>query len=274
MKVIVIASGSKGNCTYIELQKRKILIDLGISRKRITECLAQNNIDCSSITDVFITHEHSDHVGSLASFFAKSNANLYMSIGTAKGILTSSNAKNKAIIDRKILDSTIHFLEKNEADSYLSIALDDGVIQPISAFHDAIETVGYVVVEDNKKLVYLTDTGYVHEKLFPIICNAECYILECNHDPEVLMNTDRPYELKMRILSTHGHLSNEDALHALAINVSNKTKYVFYAHISEECNIPELIDLTRQKVFKDMGISDKEIEFFFTSQESCRCIEL
>lgn len=271
---MIMASGSKGNCTFIESNENKILIDLGISRRKIMNSLQNINVNVDEISHVFITHEHTDHIGGLATFFNYSDANLYVTNGTLYSILKSKNQKNIDVINKKIANNTLTIFKKNDVDKYLDILLNDICITPIHAFHDAYEPVGYVLQDEKNKLVYLTDTGYIHEGIMSKINNADCYILECNHDPEILMNSDRPYEIKMRILGNHGHLSNEDALYALAMSVGPKTKYVFYAHISEECNIPEIVDLTRKKVFNSLGIVVNDVRFSSTSQECSELIEI
>lgn len=130
---------------------------------------------------------------------------------------------------------------------YPDISLDSTDIQVLPTFHDAQESVGYKIRSQGRDLVYLTDTGYIHHALYPMIANADCYVIECNHDPNILMCSSRPYALKMRILSDHGHLSNEDAMVTLAHIMGIHTKLIFYAHISQECNLVEIIEMTRKK---------------------------
>ena len=136
-------------------------------------------------------------------------------------------------------------MEKSIQYPDISLDLTDIVVLP--TFHDAVESVGYKIISADQSIVYITDTGYVHQALYPFISNADCYVLECNHDPNILMCSDRPYSLKMRVLSDHGHLSNEDAMVTLAHVLGINTKLVFYAHISQECNLTEIVELTRKK---------------------------
>ena len=138
-------------------------------------------------------------------------------------------------------------------------------IEVIKTSHDAEDSNGYTIHDESSSLVYITDTGYVHQALYPVIANVDCYILECNHDPNILMCSERPYSLKIRILSDHGHLSNEDAMVTLAHVMGLSTKIVFYAHISLECNLIEIVEMTRKKVLGDFGIDTSSVEFVPTS---------
>lgn len=266
--MVVIASGSKGNCSYIETEKHKILIDLGISRRRIETNLLSHNSSLDLIDIILITHEHSDHTSGIANVLKKSNANLYISKGTYDAIIKSNNLLMKEALSAYQEKGKVHFLKHIENKAFYQKIEDfpDTIIEPIPLSHDALEPVGYVIKENDKKLTYITDTGYIHRAIYPIIMDSNCFILECNHDPEILMDSDRPYELKIRILSDHGHMSNMDAIYNLTKVAGINTSLVFYAHISDECNLFELIDKTRKKVFKDVGVSDKDINFLFTSQ--------
>lgn len=274
MKVFVIASGSKGNCTYIEANNFKFIIDAGISYKRIANALAVHQKSICDLDAVFITHEHSDHIQGLALVVKNTRANIYLTKGVFLE-LVNKNELLKNALGQAMLEDRVKILLKNPTKKNYYEVVEQGVtITPVEIFHDAIEPVGYIVSFNNRKLVMITDTGYVHQNLLPLIANADCYILECNHDPQILMNSDRDYRLKMRILSNHGHLSNEDALYVLSQVISERTKKVFYAHISEDCNLFEIIDLTRKKVFSDLGIDATGIDFYFTSQVPCEVIEL
>ena len=119
-----------------------------------------------------------------------------------------------------------------------------------------------------------TDTGYVHHALFDKISDANCYIFESNHDPQILMESDRPYETKMRILSDHGHLSNQDSAYTLTNIVGPDTNHIIYAHISEECNLVQIVKLTSIRVFKDVGVSTDGIKFEYASQTPLEVFEV
>lgn len=267
MRIEVLASGSTGNCTYVETKDHKILIDAGISKRYIDTELEKLGISFSQIDTLFITHEHEDHIRSLCTVLKKgSNLTCYMTKGTYQAILNGKNESLKPVLQEKLTCGYIILLNRlANSIRYESISLDLTEVEVLPTFHDAAESVGYKIKDTDQTLVYITDTGYVHHSLFETISNADCYILEFNHDPYILMSSDRTYALKQRILSDHGHLSNEDAAVTLAKIMGDKTKLVFYAHISQECNLSEIIELTRKKVMDDLGMDTSKVEFVITS---------
>lgn len=266
MRVKVLASGSTGNCAYVETGDHKILIDAGISKKMIDFELDKIGVSFSDIDTLLITHEHEDHIRSLGALIRRSKIITYMTRGTYNAIINGKNKSLSILLEEKIACGSIILLNRMEKSiHYPDISLDLTDIQVLPTFHDAVESVGYKISYSDSSLVYITDTGYVHHALYPIISNACCYVLECNHDPNILMCSERPYSIKMRILSDHGHLSNEDAMVTLAHIMGVNTKYVFYAHISQECNLVEIIEMTRKKVFGDFGIDTSNVKFVVTS---------
>ena len=215
MKVVVLASGSKGNSTYIEDNGIKILIDLGVSLNYVEENLKAINVNPKDINCILITHTHSDHISGLKSFVFKYDTSLLISPKMEPELLKFLKQPN-----------LIYF--KKEMD------LDGLFIKIIKNSHDS-ESYGFII---NEKLVYITDTGYLNSKHFPLISNKEMYILESNHDVEMLMNGKYPHYLKQRILSDKGHLSNEACSYYLSELIGENTKYIVLAHLSEENNTP------------------------------------
>ncbi len=266
MRIKMLASGSTGNCCYIETNDSKILIDCGISKKQIDFELLQLGVEFDDLKAIFITHEHKDHIKSLGAVLRKSNIICYMTKGTYQAIVNGKNVSLSTLLQTKRDLGSIILLNRLENSIlYESIYLNNTSINVLPTFHDASESVGFKIINNEHSIVYITDTGYVHNSLFETITNADCYVLEFNHDPHVLMASDRTYALKMRILSDHGHLSNEDAAVVLAKVMGDKTKLVFYAHISQECNLTQIIDLTRKKVMDDLGVDTSNVEFVVTS---------
>ena len=186
-----------------------------------------------------------------------------MSRGTYYALLKENENKQASfnLLKNRFDDGMIVLLNRLDNFDYEEINYLDLKIKPIAAFHDAAECVGYVLEADEKRLGLLTDTGYVHQKVIPYLLNLDCYILESNHDPEMLMSSSRPYYLKQRILSDHGHLSNQDSMATLVKIMGDKTKLVMHAHISNECNLSEIVELTRKTVFNEYGISTEGIKF-------------
>jgi len=209
MKFTVLCSGSKGNSTLIESQQIKILLDCGHSKKYLTHSLHNCGVNFEQIDALIVTHNHIDHVSQLKLF---KNIQVY-----APCLLK----------DRE---------NTNILEAYKWFRLGDLKILSVPLSHDAEETFGYVIQHEDESLVYITDTGYLKETDFEILSNADHYIFESNHDVELLMQTQRPYPVKSRILSDSGHLSNEDSASYLAKLVGPHTKTILLAHLSSEAN--------------------------------------
>lgn len=219
MKVCVLSSGSKGNTTYIETNQAKILIDAGNSSKYILEKLTSLNVNPSDLDAILITHIHVDHVKGLPVLLKRINPCVYM---TEKMYPYLDYIENYHLIDTETFD------------------IKDIHIEVIHASHDTEDSLGYIINNEDKSLVYITDTGYINRKYFDLLSNRNFYIMESNHDVEMLNNGKYPFELRQRILSDKGHLSNYDSAKYLAKFIGDKTKYILLAHLSEENNTEEL----------------------------------
>lgn len=228
MEYIVLASGSKGNATILRSKKGIILIDLGISLTQFEKRAKPFNISLDDVDAIFYTHNHGDHFKPFAKL---DELELY---GTKEVAPTFSI---------------------NEIHPYDELEIVGFKIKVIPLSHDANNTVGFIIEDEEDKLVYITDTGYLSEYNIKQASNATYYIFESNHDPELLLDTDRPFELKMRILSDNGHLSNEDSANYLCQMIGNRTKEVVLAHLSEEANTKELALNTFIKVAESKNIN-------------------
>ena len=266
MKFSVFSSGSEGNCTLLQTNKVNILIDVGISKKQITDNLAKYNLSLSDINTILITHEHVDHVKALPMLLKEAHIKFLMSAGTFDALINFYASRDKIklrdLMVKKLNDKDLIIVSRlDNSIFYPSFQIEDLDIQILPAFHDSKECIGFSFKNEGKKFVYLTDTGYVHQALYDEIANANAYLLESNHDPELLMASNRPYYLKVRILSDHGHMSNEDSMITLANIIGEKTKLVLHAHISQECNLKEILEFTRERVFQMYGLDTSGIEF-------------
>ncbi len=271
MRIVVFSSGSSGNATLIQTNKANILVDCGLTKKTINENLSKYDLSLLDINYLFITHEHIDHVKSFAQMLKMNNIKIYISKGTLNAIYAQYYKDNKNNdcdeINERLKNNSITVIERiPDSILYPEYVVDDFRVQVLPTFHDAEEPIGFTFASDDKKICYITDTGYVHKDLKDYIYNCDCYILESNHDPEMLLHSSRPYQLKLRILSDHGHLSNEDSMVTLANIMGEKTKLVMHAHVSEECNLSPIIEMTRKRVLEGYGIKRDDITYVILSR--------
>ena len=228
MKFNIIASGSKGNATIVSHNKTNILIDMGISLTRLNEGLAEFNLTVKDINAVIFTHDHADHICNLKSLSPKI---MYALQGTLSSTMT-------------------HVVE-----NFVPFKIGDFVITPFPTSHDATNPCGYVLEAGGEKLTYVTDTGVFLDESKDIASNPDYLIIESNHDIRMLLKTNRPYELKNRIMSDHGHLCNEDSAIAAINLLGPKTKQIILAHLSEEANTPEIALAAYLKIFKHFNVN-------------------
>ncbi len=232
MKIAVLSSGSKGNSTLIMTANTKVLIDLGVTKSYAEEKLLELGVDPSEIKAILITHTHIDHIQGLKVFLKKYHPILYV---------------NKTILSllKEYVEDFEYCLYDNEFN------LEDLSVTAIKTSHDVAGSVGFIIKSQDKSLVYITDTGYINKKYFEVLSNHDLYILESNHDVEMLMNGKYPFNLKQRIVGDKGHLSNVDAGFYLSRFVGNKTKTVILAHLSDDNNTYEKALDTVREALKD-----------------------
>lgn len=236
----IVASGSKGNATLIGNNKTLILIDMGVSLTSLKDGLNELNKDIKDINGVFITHEHSDHI---------------------KGM-------------RYIKDRKFYALEGTLKDNYFPLKdkewvnIDTLSILPIKTSHDAFNSCGYLIKDNEETIVYITDTGYVIDDCLKYIKNPTYLIIESNHDISMLVKSNRPQKLKSRIMSDEGHLCNEDSAIYASYILGDKTKEIILAHLSEECNTEQKALAAYKKIFTKLKVPHKNIKIRCAKQYS------
>lgn len=240
MLVSVLASGSEGNSTYVETQDTKLLIDIGMNLKYIRERLSELDVSPQEIDYIFITHTHNDHIGALATFIKKYSPLVVLSESMYNEI-ECLHSYDKVIISNEPLKIGSTFVEH------------------FKTSHDTTDSRGYLITDYNSSLVYITDTGYLNQKYFEKLYNKNIYIMEANHDVELLLNGRYPKWLKTRILSDHGHLSNNAAGFYLAKLIGPDTKKVILAHLSKENNTPEEALHTVKKTLNEYDVCFDDI---------------
>lgn len=226
MKIIVLASGSKGNATYIETKNTKILIDAGISYLQLRNRLFSLGISLKDLDVILLTHEHVDHIKHLSSIALKTNAQILMSE------ITYPEAFRR--LSGSLSNLKVAYIEENK-----KYKVKDLYIVPIKLSHDVDNCFGFIFKEessDNKTFGYITDTGYIPEEYLSIISQLQVVMIESNHDVDMLKKSKRPWPLIQRILSDIGHLSNKQCVNYLKGFDYNYVKTIILAHVSEECN--------------------------------------
>lgn len=227
--VYTLASSSKGNSIYVRLGDDEILIDAGISCKRLCDSLKAIGTDITRIKAIFVTHEHSDHVSGLETVAKKYRIPIHITEPSARAYLCSSKAEyaaQTAIIHPPIFSETVGAL----------------TVRSFATPHDSHASVGYVVSDGTNEhtLAIATDIGMITDEVSDALVGCENVILESNHDENMLLCGAYPYELKRRILSSRGHLSNEAAAAFAAHLAASGTKRILLAHLSQDNNLPEL----------------------------------
>jgi phosphoribosyl 1,2-cyclic phosphodiesterase len=236
MEVCVLASGSKGNSTLIRTENTNIFIDLGPTCLYILEKLKELKVEPSSINAILITHTHSDHTKGLKVFLKKYHPTLFLSEAMLNDLKEELPPFEYVLIDG-------------------DFKINDLTVRIIKTSHDASDSNGYIVENKNNSVVYLTDTGFINRKYFNLLKNRSVYIMESNHDVEMLLKGRYPYHLRRRVLSDRGHLSNIDASNYLADFIGKDTKKIILAHLSEENNTKTLALNTLYGVLEEHKIN-------------------
>jgi phosphoribosyl 1,2-cyclic phosphodiesterase len=227
-KYSILASGSTGNSFYLETPKKKILVDAGLTGKKITELMGEIGRDPSELDALLVTHEHVDHIKGIGVLARKYGLDVY------------ANELTWQIMDDKNMIGKLDNSQKHVFPMGKVLTFDDIDIESFGVSHDAIAPQFYRFMKDGKSFSILTDTGYVNDHIRGIIENSDAMIMETNHEVDVLRSGEYPWSTKQRILGDKGHLSNQDGAIAATEVIGDKTKRVFLGHISLNNNTLEL----------------------------------
>lgn len=246
-KFCPLFSSSTGNSIYIGGGDESILIDVGMTAKQTEQALWNIGVDADSVRNIFITHEHSDHIKGLKVFTKKHKARVFMTEGTYQ-----------ALVKTDALDSV------DECKIITPDGEDVGCmhIKPFAISHDCIEPCGYTVeMANGRKLGIATDLGIMTDTVINALKGSDLIMLESNHDVNMLQCGSYPYMLKRRILGVKGHLSNDACAEALTEFVKSGTTRFFLGHLSRENNVPQLAYQTSVSALEMAGASEGDDYF-------------
>src|SRR5699024_768766 len=225
----------------IESNETRLLVDAGLSGKQLDRLFAEVQVDPASLTGILVTHEHSDHIKGLGVIARKYQLPIYANDKTWQAMEGS--------IGKLTVDQKFHF-DMEEVKTF-----GDLDVQSFGVSHDAAEPMFYTFHIDNKNVALVTDLGYVSERITKTIEDGDAYVVEANHDVQMLRMGRYPWNVKRRILGDSGHVSNEDCGLALADVIGNQTKRIYLAHLSQDNNMKELARMSVQQILQERGIS-------------------
>jgi phosphoribosyl 1,2-cyclic phosphodiesterase len=249
MKVAVLASGSSGNAIWVSGGSTAVLVDAGVSGRRVAAAAAELGLDTSELAAVLVTHEHSDHVSGLGP------------VTRRFGVPACATAGTHAVIDTRLGKCP----GRTVVEAGTDLEIGSLRISPFAVSHDCVDPVGYAITDGRTRAVIATDLGVVSHPVRHRIGEADCVVLEFNHDERMLMDGDYPWFLKQRIMSNEGHLSNEAAARELVSLADGPVAALILAHLSRENNTPELALATAREALERAGRAD--VDVYLSNQE-------
>lgn len=254
LELCTLFSGSSGNCVYVSDGETRLLIDCGVSGKRIESGLESIGVDPEDIHGVLLTHEHSDHIASVGILHRRYGWNIYANS------LTWEAAKS---VVGKVEESCLHFFCS-------PFCIGEIGVSPFSIPHDAADPVGYRFSKGDSCVTVATDIGMITPEIEQKLTGSDVILLEANHDEEMLRMGPYPYPLKRRILSDAGHLSNENAGKLCVRLAKSGTRKVLLGHLSKQNNLPELAYQTVVSVLEEHAVSE-QVKISVAPRESASC---
>ncbi|AWB46681.1 MBL fold metallo-hydrolase [Paenibacillus sp. CAA11] len=247
IRFTVLSSGSTGNATVVNYGDTTLMIDAGFSARRIDELLRERELTGEQLNGILVTHEHSDHIKGLGAVARKYNLPIYANEKTWEAIEKPVGA---------IAEENRRIFGTGESKDFGSLRVESF---PIS--HDAAEPVGYCFYDGKSKLSVVTDLGYASDRVMQTIADSDVFVLESNHDIEMLRMGRYPWNIKRRILGDMGHLSNEAAGEVMSQLLTGRTKRAYLAHLSREHNMLDLAKMAVRDAMEDRGCFYKDSEF-------------
>lgn len=250
--ITILGSGSAGNCAVVESGDCRLLIDAGLSARQIMLRLTAAGVDPAQLDGILLTHEHIDHAGGLNVLSKKIDVPIYCNRLTAEAVQQTGLVHHK---NWRIFPTGGDFIIKDIA------------VQSFSVPHDAADPVGFVLHQGASSLGFCTDLGFATKLVFERIRQVQTLVIETNHDEKMLQNdTRRPWAIKQRIMSRHGHLSNAAAAAVLTELLGNGLQRAVLCHLSRDCNSPEIAAGTVRSSLEAAG--EKSVEVFSASQSA------
>jgi phosphoribosyl 1,2-cyclic phosphodiesterase len=245
LRYSILASGSTGNALFVENDEHSFLVDAGFSGKQMEALFGQIDRDISKLSGIFVTHEHSDHIKGIGVLARKYKLPVYANEKTWRamnGLVGEIPTEQKFVFNMETVKS------------FGSVD-----IESFGVSHDAAEPMFYIFHDGGKKIVLITDTGYVSDRMKGAISNADVYIFESNHDVEMLRMGRYPWSIKRRILSDVGHVCNEDAAIAMSDCIGDNTRRIYLAHLSLDNNMKDLarMAVTQTLAARGMGVGEQ-----------------
>lgn len=261
MEIASISSGSHGNCILVMSEKAHILVDIGISKKKVLEGLEILGVNPNDIDAILVTHEHTDHIKGVGVFARCYNTPIYSTHDTIECIKDSSTVGD------------VNDEQFNEITPFTSFEIEDIEILPISTSHDAVDSVCYRFDSDDKSCAIVTDLGMYTEEIVDNLQGLNALFVESNHDLRMLETGPYPYHLKTRVWGKRGHLSNEDCGKLISEVAHDDLEHIVLCHLSKENNIPELAyESVRAEInSSEVDFSADDFSIKVTKREEVSC---
>jgi phosphoribosyl 1,2-cyclic phosphodiesterase len=253
MKICVLGSGSSGNCTYVGTEETGILVDAGMSGKEVASRLTAIGVPMTHVRALCVTHEHGDHTASVGTLSNRHKYELFANSGTIQAI--EQNPK-------------LQGLKWSVFETGRPFQVGDVRVEPFSVPHDSYDPVGFVFCHGESRVAVVTDMGMITTLIRERLKRCRALVIEANHDDDMLKNADRPWSLKQRIKGKQGHLSNAQAAELLTEVSCPELKAVFLAHLSSDCNTPELALSTVRRALNLAGHIHVDVHMTYADRTS------